>query len=70
MVSSEYMTCLIDQDVCNGSVQHAWMNDALVSVRWQAVCSFFFTLSVTVGYKLTVNLNPCLFASLHMVLVT
>jgi len=44
MTSSECMTWLVDHDVCNSSIWHAWTAFVMVSVLWQAVSGFLSTL--------------------------
>jgi len=43
MTSSEHMTWLVDRDICNGLVQHSWINASWFQC-WQAVSGFMFAL--------------------------
>jgi len=57
MTTSERMTYLVDHDVYNGSVQHAWMSVIMASLVWQAVRSFFACVACNCRLNLTTNTN-------------
>jgi len=51
MTSSQHISCLVDRDICNSSVTHAWSSVAMVGKQLVASCLHYVDCGLNLNSK-------------------